>query len=208
MNWGLKTAPLAQCNGRQIDYSTGKGIGGGSAINFGVFAVGARDDYEGWAEAVGDCTFGWRNMQERIKRLESFSGLEDAKNIKQYEHPAAQNHGFHGPLKVGYAKEWDRDLVPLLDSFVEAGLERNFDHNSGNPLGLGLTINSAGNGRRTTAADILAEAPDNLVIITDSPVQRVLLEGKKAVGVQTKENKCQYLSSFVSAKEATEVHQS
>ncbi len=200
MNWGLKTAPLAQCNGRQIDYSTGKGLGGGSAINFGVYAVGARDDYEAWAEIVENPSFGWGKMQDRIKRLESFSGLKNANNKKQHGRPATENHGFTGPLKVGYAKEWDRDLLPLLDSFAEAGLERNFDHNSGNPIGLGLTINSAGNGRRTTAADILAGAPDNLVVLTDSPVQRVLLEGKKAAGVQTKENKCQHLSSLLAEK--------
>ncbi|OJI95784.1 hypothetical protein ASPVEDRAFT_205291 [Aspergillus versicolor CBS 583.65] len=181
MNWGLKTAPLTECNGRQIDYSTGKGLGGGSAINFGVFAVGARDDYEAWAEIVEDSNFAWRKMQERIKRLESFSGLKDDL--------VKGNHGYDGPLKVGYAKQWDRDLVPLLDSFVEAGLQRNLDHNSGNPLGLGLTINSACNGRRTTAADMLARAPDNLVVVTDSPVQRVQLDGKKAVGVETKGRK-------------------
>lgn len=192
MNWGLKTAPLTHCNERQIDYSTGKGLGGGSAINFGVYTVGARDDYDAWAEIVEDPTFGWREMQKRIRGLESFAGLKDAGRKKQNRGITTENHGFDGPLKVGYAKQWDRDLVPLLDSFVEAGLQRNLDHNSGNPLGLGLAINSAGEGRRTTAADMLPEAPDNLVVITDTPVRRVVLDGKKAVGVETTGKKCQF----------------
>ncbi|KAJ5595525.1 uncharacterized protein N7459_001733 [Penicillium hispanicum] len=46
---------------------------------------------------------------------------------------------------------------------------------------MALTINSSGKGMRSTAVDLLVGAPENLVVVTDAPVQRVLLEGKKAV---------------------------
>ena len=45
LNWGYKTTPQEHCNGRELDYSRGKGLGGGTAINFGVYTVGVRDDY-------------------------------------------------------------------------------------------------------------------------------------------------------------------
>lgn len=192
MNWGYKTTPQTACDGRSIDYSRGKGLGGGSAINFGVYTVGAKDDYEVWAESVGDDTFRWKEMQRRFKELETFQGSVE-ENKRKYGAPVAGDHGDKGGLKIGYAKEWDTDLGLMLDSFEEAGLQRNLDHNSGNPLGMGLCINSAGDGVRTTAKDLLVGAPANLVIVTDSPVQRILLEGKKAVGVETKENKCEYM---------------
>lgn len=51
--------------------------------------------------------------------------------------------------------------------------------------------NSSGKGIHSTAVDLLVEAPENLVIVTDAIVQRVLLEGKKAVGVETKEKECE-----------------
>ncbi|KAJ5652905.1 hypothetical protein N7507_010331 [Penicillium longicatenatum] len=186
MNWGYKTTPQEACEGRVLDYSRGKGLGGGSAINFGVFTIGAKDDYDTWAEDVSDETFGWKAMQKRLKDLEMFDGSIDLPENQKYAQPKAEDHGYQGCLKTGYAKEWEQDLTLVLDQLEEAGLKRNLDHNSGNPLGMGIMINSASNGRRTTAADLLIGAPDNLVIVTDTPVRRVMLEGKKAVGVETK----------------------
>jgi choline dehydrogenase-like flavoprotein len=72
----------------------------------------------------------------------------------------------------------------MLDVFEQAGLVRNPDSNSGNPIGMALMVNSADKGRRITAADLLDTAPDNLKVITRSPVQRIVLEGKKAIGVK------------------------
>ncbi|KAJ6091582.1 hypothetical protein N7467_003551 [Penicillium canescens] len=185
LNWGYKTTPQERCNGRELDYSRGKGLGGGSAINFGVFTVGAKDDYDEWAAGVDDETFGWKQMQTRFKDLETFNGTIVRPEHQKYANTVAADHGQTGGLRIGYAENWEDDLSTVLDAFEEAGYQRNFDHNSGNPLGMALTINSAGQGKRTTAADLLVDAPGNLSIVTDSPVQRVILDGKTAVGVDT-----------------------
>lgn len=195
MNWGYQTTPQEHCGGRQINYSRGKGLGGSSAINFGVYAVGARDDYDQWAAEVADDTFSWEQMQRRFKDLETFTGDVHIAEHRKFARPNSSDHGHAGRLRVGYAKEWDEDLPLVLDALEQAGLPRNLDHNSGNPLGMGLVINSVSKGRRTTGADLLVGVPDNLVIVTDSPAQRVLLEGKKAVGVETNGKKCEFLST-------------
>ncbi|KAI9043216.1 GMC family oxidoreductase [Aspergillus affinis] len=193
LNWGYKTTPQEQCYGRQIDYSRGKVLGGSSAINFGVYTVGAREDYNQWASAVGDDFFKWERMQPRFKSLESFSGaIADAKNAK-YATPNAFDHGSRGGLKVGYAAEWEDDLPLVMDAFEQAGLPRNPDQNSGDPLGMALVINSSHNGQRVTASDLLLGAPDNLTVITEAPIQRVVLDGKKAIGVESRGKK--YLAS-------------
>ncbi|KAJ5771604.1 hypothetical protein N7520_002133 [Penicillium odoratum] len=189
MNWGYKTTPQAACDERIIDYSRGKGLGGGSAINFGVYTFGAKDDYDTWAEDVGDETFGWEAMKKRFKDLELFDGSIDLPENQKYAQPRGKDHGDRGGLLIGYAKEWEQDLPLILDALEDAGLERNLDHNSGNPLGMSLMINSAGKGRRTTGVDLLSGASDDLVIITDSPVQRIVLQDKKAVGVETQGKK-------------------
>jgi choline dehydrogenase-like flavoprotein len=49
LNWGYKTTPQTHCLSRDLDYSGGLRLGGSSAINFGLFTIGARDDYEEWA---------------------------------------------------------------------------------------------------------------------------------------------------------------
>jgi choline dehydrogenase-like flavoprotein len=197
LNWGYKTTPQEHCSGREIDYSRGKCLGGSSAINFGVYTVGAKDDYDQWAAEVGDDTFAWTNIQSRLKALETFTGDISRPEHQKYGAPRAADHGNKGALGIGYAPEWESDLPLILDAFEEAGLERNLDHNSGNPIGMGLMINSVRDGVRTTAADLVKSAPENLVIITDSPVQRVILEGKKAVGVESNGEKCKCLLSCV-----------
>ncbi|KAF3017285.1 hypothetical protein E8E15_004547 [Penicillium rubens] len=184
LNWGYKTTPQEHCNGRELDYSRGKGLGGSSAINFGVYSVGARDDYNEWASAVGDDTFAWEEMQTRFKNLETFNGGVTLLKNRKYANSVASDHGNSGDLRVGYAEDWERDLSLSLDAFEAAGHKLNLDHNSGNPLGMAATINSAHKGKRTTAVDLLSGAPANLVVVTDSPVQRILLQGKKAVGVE------------------------
>ncbi|KAF4980332.1 hypothetical protein FZEAL_3649 [Fusarium zealandicum] len=193
MNWGYKTSPQEHCDNRELDYSRGKGLGGSSAINFGVYTVGARDDYEEWARIVGDDAFRWDKMQPRFKSLETFHGDLPSGVDSKYAAPKAEDHGTSGSLHVGYASEWEKDLPPVLDLFEEAGFPLNSDHNSGNPIGMSVMINSSNKGLRSTANDLLSPLPENLTILTSSPVQRVILEGNKAVGVES--NGKQYLAS-------------
>ncbi|KAF4162560.1 hypothetical protein CNMCM6936_001989 [Aspergillus lentulus] len=168
----------------------GKVLGGSTTINFSVFTVGARDDYDEWATVVGDELYKWDRMQPRFRRLETFdTTISDLKNAK-YGGPKSSDHGSQGALRVGFASEWEQDLPLMLDVFEQAGLVRNPDSNSGNPIGMALMVNSAHKGRRTTAADLLDTAPENLTIITESPVQRIVLDGKKAIGVKCNGKLC------------------
>ncbi|QSS52428.1 glucose-methanol-choline oxidoreductase [Histoplasma capsulatum var. duboisii H88] len=193
MNWGYTTVPQEYCNNRELDYSRGRGVGGSSAINFGVYSLGARDDYDEWAKIVGDDAFNWDHIHARFKELETFHCEVPAGVNKKYAAPKAADHGTTGPLHVGYAAGWEKDLVPTLDIFEQAGFPLNPDHNSGNPIGMSVLINSAHKGLRSTAKDLLKRQAQNRTIITNSPVQRLLLEDNKAVGVVT--NGTRYLAS-------------
>lgn len=195
MNWGYKTTPQSDCNDREIDYSRGRCMGGSSAINFGVYSVGARDDYQEWARITGDESFAWDSIQRRFKELETFHGEIPDGVAKKYADPKMEDHGSKGPLHVGFAQEWEKDLTELLDVFEQAGFPLNPDHNSGNPIGMSVLINSAHKGLRSTAGDLVKDKLDNLTIITGAPVQRVLLEGTKAVGVESNGTKCEQPST-------------
>ncbi|KAI8952132.1 hypothetical protein F4801DRAFT_242174 [Xylaria longipes] len=193
MNWGYKTTPQANCAGRELDYSRGLGLGGSSAINFGVFSTGARDDYEEWARIVGDNSFGWDCMHRRSKDLESFDPALPAGISAKYAAPRASDHGFSGSLKIGYACEFEDDFPHMLDIFEKTGWPLNPDHNSGNPIGMATVINSAQRGSRSTANDLLTPKPENLTIVTKATVRRLIVEGAKVVGVETK--KTRYFAS-------------
>lgn len=192
LNWGYKTSPQEHCNNREIDYSRGKGLGGSSAINFGVFTRGARDDYDEWARIVGDDAFNWEAMVGRFKSLETFHGRLPSGIDSKYAAPNPDDHGTSGPLNVGYAAEWERDLPAMLDLFEEAGFPLNPDHNSGNPIGMSVLINSSHKGLRSTAKDLLTPTPENLTVVTSSEVEKVILEGSKAVGVECDGKRCEY----------------
>lgn len=58
--------------GQQIDYSRGRGLGGSTAINFSCWIVGADEDFNEWAKKVGDETWKWANVKERLKKLETY----------------------------------------------------------------------------------------------------------------------------------------
>jgi choline dehydrogenase-like flavoprotein len=190
MNWGFKTTPQKQCLNREMDYSRGLGLGGSSAINFGVYTIGARDEYDEWARLVTDDSFAWKAMQRRFKSLEAFDARLPAGVSAKYAAPDPLSHGDAGTLKVGYAPEWERDLEPMLDIIKEAGLPTNPDHNSGNPIGMSVLINSAQSGLRSTAKDLITPYPRNLTVRTNARVQRLYLDGKKVVGVVCSDTTC------------------
>ncbi|KAI0381744.1 GMC oxidoreductase [Hypomontagnella monticulosa] len=185
MNWGYKTTPQEHCCGRELDYSRGLGLGGSSAVNFSVWTVGASHDYDEWARIVGDEFFSWPHMQRRFKSLEAFDPTLPPGIDSKYAAPKAENHGSSGPLRTGYVAEVERDLVPMMKLFEESGYPLSPDPNSGNPIGLSLGINSSSKGVRSTATDLFTPVPENLTIVTDSPIHRIILEGKKAVGVES-----------------------
>ncbi|KAK4194371.1 hypothetical protein QBC40DRAFT_270160 [Triangularia verruculosa] len=184
MNWGYMTTPQEYCNNREIDYSRGKGLGGSSAINFGVFTVGAKDDYDTWAEITGDNDFAWDKVNDRFKKIVTVHPDTPPGTDKKFAH-LTQN-GSNGPVHVGYAAEFEEDLLPLLDQFEQAGFPLNPDHNSGNPLGMSVLISSAHSGLRSTSKDLLANLPPSFTVLTNSPVQRIIFDGnKKATGVES-----------------------
>ena len=68
-NWGYKTVPQQNLNGREIDYSRGKGLGGSTAINFCVYTRGPSADYDHWAQLVGDNSWSWEQSLRRFNKV-------------------------------------------------------------------------------------------------------------------------------------------
>ena len=79
---------------------------------------------------------------------------------------------------------WD----PTLGNFLESAYHsytKNLDHNSGNPLGIGICQHSTYDGYRVTASKAFLDRQlDNLTIMAGSTVLKVMFHGKRAVGVE------------------------
>ncbi len=173
-NWRWKSQPEAGLNGRAIDQPLGKLLGGTTAINGMMYIRGQKEDYDHWA-ALGNQGWSYADVLPYFLRSEHYEG---------------EPGPYHS--KVG---EWNVERVryesPLVDSFIEAvaayGLPFNHDPNGASQVGVGLAQVSQRRGRReTTARAFLSSAVrkrPNLRIETGAFAERLLLEGRIAVGV-------------------------
>lgn len=186
--WGYETVAQQSAAGQKISYDRGKGLGGSTAVNFEVWDIGPKDDHDTIAITVGDDEWKWEGgAHQRYIRLEDYYGDESEvpAGYKKYVNARPEDHGHGGPVKVGFPKVWERGLKELMDAWLESGCPPNPDHCSGNPIGLSVSPSTAFRGVRSTAADQLKAAPENLHILTDSQIARVYFGGKRAEGIET-----------------------
>jgi choline dehydrogenase-like flavoprotein len=187
MNWSYKTVPIKGFDGRVIEFDRGKGLGGSSAINFSVWTIGPKDEFDEIARIVGDDEWQWENVQQRFKRIESFNVADGdmPADLEPYHHVDPAHHGRDGPIKVGFPKKMEPSNKEMMDIWTKHGFEPNPDHNSGNPIGMSLNYSSAHHGVRSTAADALINHPTNLHIIVDAEVTHLVLSDTRVTGITT-----------------------
>lgn len=178
LNWHYQAGPEPQLNGRSIDEKRGRGIGGSTTINAMIYNRGNPLDYEGWA-ADGLKDWSYAHCLPYFRRLENFSGGAD------------QWRGGDGPMRVTRCKADHK----LHDCFMRSGEQMGFaitpDHNGFRQEGLHIAQAYIHEGRRWSAARGYldpAMARGNLHLVTDALVERVLLDGTRAVGVQYQRN--------------------
>ncbi|MBR0908296.1 GMC family oxidoreductase [Bradyrhizobium japonicum] len=177
-DWDYNSEPEPALGGRSIYLPRGKTLGGSSSINAMVYVRGNRKDYDEWAQ--GGAT-GWSYDE----LLPYFIKAEDN------ERGANRFHGAHGPLTV-------QDLRfkhPLMERFVEAasqvGHSRTDDFNGESQDGVGFFQVTQRNGTRlSTAAAYLHPITHrpNLDVFTDMLTTRVILDGRRATGIEVYRN--------------------
>ncbi len=174
VNWLYQTEPQAELHGRRLFWPRGKTLGGSSSINAMVYIRGQPQDYDHWCDG-GNPGWAYRDVLPYFRRAENNEALHDAW------------HGRGGPLNV-----CDRRYTnPLSDLFVEAavasGLARNADFNGPEQHGAGRYQVTQRDGRRCSAASAYLHpiaARRNLTVATGALALRILLEGRRAVGVE------------------------
>ncbi len=179
INWMFQTAPQPTLGGRQVFTPRGKTLGGSSSINGMVYIRGHAKDYDDWA-AAGNSGWAWKDVKPYFLKAE---------NNEQFG--GDKHHGNGGPLNVTFIKTQSK----LDKVFVEAAetlqYRHNPDFNADEQDGFGIHQVTQKNGQRFSTARAYLEPirnRKNLSIITNAPVARVLLEGKRAVGVAIQGN--------------------
>ena len=180
VNYGFETEPEETTNNRKLWWPRGRGWGGSSSINAMVYIRGHAYDYDLWRQ-LGNTGWSYEDVLPYFKKAESFNGEGDS-----------EYHGFDGPLSV---KKSERTDDELLDVFVKAGEQAGFsitnDFNGKNQEGFSryehtMADTKRGPRRWSSARAYLHPAlkRKNLSTETNVQVNKVLFEGKKAVGVE------------------------
>jgi len=173
-NWTLQTVAQPGLNGRRGYQPRGKVLGGSSSINAMVYIRGHRDDYDHWA-AQGNPGWGFDDVLPYFKRAE------------HNERGADAFHGTGGPLNVMDLRSPNRFGPVFVDAGVQAGWPRNDDFNGAVQDGVGMYQVTHKNGERWSAAKGYLtpnRGRTNLQVVTDAHAARIVMDGKRAVGVE------------------------
>lgn len=156
----------------------GKMLGGSSSVNGMMYFRGQPQDYDHW-EALGARGWGWDKMGPAFR------------SIERHELGADAVRGGDGPLGISI----ERERTPLTEAFIAAGeqmgVPRVEDLNRPTQGGVGYAPRTIWKGRRqSTAQTFLKQARrrPNLHVVTGAIVERVLFEGRRAIGVSAMQN--------------------
>ncbi|MFO1435872.1 MAG: choline dehydrogenase [Gammaproteobacteria bacterium] len=173
-NWHYVTDPEPRLNGRRMHCPRGKVLGGSSSINGMVYVRGNALDYEAWAE-LGATEWSYADVLPYFRKAEC---REDGGN---------EYRGDNGPLHTSNGTLTN----PLYRAFVEAGAQAGYwktdDMNGYQQEGFGRMDMTIHRGQRWSCANAYIhpiKQTRRLEIQTGALVYKVLLEGKRAIGVQ------------------------
>ncbi|MGB0938361.1 MAG: GMC family oxidoreductase [Colwellia sp.] len=177
-NWAFKTTPQPGLNGRQGYQPRGKTLGGSSSTNAMLYVRGNAWDYDNWA-SLGNEGWGYKDVLPYFKKSEGNESLQDS------------YHGATGPLGVTDPTDASNLNGMFIRSCEEHGIKQTSDYNGASQTGSFMYQRTIKDGERCSAAKAFLTPNmdrDNLTVITHALTEKVLLDGKKAIGVRYKKN--------------------
>lgn len=173
VNWCFETESDPGAAGRRIFWPRGKVLGGSSSINGMVYIRGQHEDFDLWRQ-LGNTGWSASDVLPYFKRAEDQTRGED------------DWHATGGPLSVSDVQDGHPICEAFIRACVGAGHRRNDDFNGQEQDGVGYHQTTTRNGKRcSTAVGYLHPARNrtNLRVVTGAHTQKILFEGKRAVGV-------------------------
>jgi choline dehydrogenase len=174
-DWKYESEPEPHMGGRKVYHARGKVLGGSSSINGMIFQRGNPMDFDRWATAEGMAQWDYAHCLPYFKRMEDrLVGGDDWR-------------GDTGPLRLETGPARNPLFDAWLEAGVQAGFERTDDVNGYRQEGFGVFDKNIVRGRRLSAARAylhpVMDRP-NLTVVTRAHANRILMRGKRAVGVE------------------------
>ena len=176
--WHFETEPVPEMNNRRIPWPRGKVLGGSSSINGLIYIRGQREDFDLWRQ-MGNAGWSFDDVLPYFRKAEN------------QERGADGYHGIGGPLDVSDLRSEHELHDAFIEAAREAGYKINRDFNGPDQEGVGPLQLTVRKGRRASRrAGYLRPAlkRPNLKVEIRALAHRVLMDGKRAVGVEFSQN--------------------
>ncbi len=173
-DWGFNSEPMKDAHNKSIKYPRGKVLGGSSSINGMIYIRGHSTDYDEWA-ALGNKGWSFNEVLPYFKKSED------------NERGESEFHGAGGPLKVSTPSPINNFSLAIIESAKRRGHLKTDDFNGKEQDGFGVYQRTISNGRRWSAAKGYlrpVQHRSNLTVLIDTHVTRILIEDKRAIGVE------------------------
>jgi choline dehydrogenase-like flavoprotein len=173
-NWMFNSQPEPSQQDRIIYCPRGKVLGGSSSVNAMLYTRGTPSDYDHWA-SLGNEGWGYSDI------------LPYFKSTQHQERGASNFHGTEGELNVAEGRSNHPLGETLLAACRQAGYQDNPDFNGAQQEGIGYYQVTQINGERCSAARAFLHPiidRENLTVITEARVARILIDDKHAEGVE------------------------
>ncbi len=180
LNWMYMSERDPTLNDREAMWPGGKVLGGSSSINGMIYLRGQREDYDDWGRTLGNSgEWSYRDVLPYFKKMET------------NPFGATEYHGDSGPLHVSNVPTPHGLTRIFIESAQQVGIPFNPDVNGERQEGVGPHQGTIRRGRRNSTAQAYlkpARGRPNLHVITGAKVDRVIFEGRRAVGVRFSQN--------------------
>ncbi len=178
-NWAFASGPEPFLDDRSMHCPRGKVLGGSSSINGMVYVRGHARDFDQWRDQ-GAAGWDYAACLPYFRKAETWIGGGD------------DFRGGQGPLHTCNGNEMKN---PLYRAFIDAGHQAGYpltdDYNGRQQEGFGPMHMTVRNGVRESSANAylrpVRQRP-NLKVLSRTMTHRIIMEGKKAVGIEIEEN--------------------
>ncbi|KAF5371665.1 hypothetical protein D9758_003546 [Tetrapyrgos nigripes] len=135
-DWEFYTEPQVFVNGRRMQESRGKGLGGSSMLNMCAFVRPSKEEIDG-IERLGNPGWGWDDVSKYMQKSECY--FEPQLTPEQTQELSMEMdtkvHGSKGPISVSFPSQIPPLHKEFLGSCEALGVGRNTQPNGGKIIG-------------------------------------------------------------------------
>ncbi|KAF8338384.1 GMC oxidoreductase-domain-containing protein [Amanita rubescens] len=172
--------PSEALGGRSPVVTTGHCLGGGSSVNLMMYTRASASDYDDWENIYGNPGWGSKDLIPLLEKAETFDRI-------------APYHGLNGPIKISYREGEPNVAEAFFDAVSKYDQKRQFTDDVNGLFSCDAYgrwphyIDPIAGTRSCTAQHYIYNQIDenqNLVVLCERRVVRVLFESNKATGIE------------------------